>query len=504
MKRTSNIDLVYAFQLARCTLAPTKWLHPRYLRDQPDETDDDERANKHTRLTEGQGIDFSCIWAVEFYPPSRIEALIDSLEKFGLEKMLAGTGRPDQSPIRWLRELRTRPSGGGWLNLGYLFREKRRYMSGLGMEAPLPEFAEIASLAMFSVAPSFVAITATFFVRDEYSKQYEDEIQTDRTTVLKPLPRGYSMIGPESQKRRSIARLRSGYRGQIRDWFKDALPGLFSGSEPQIGPPVCELLLLEGGEPFAKGAFGSATDVLGVQDWYLAYEAEQWPGLKFSPTVGRDGERHMHAVLVADSDQLPSVKDKGYGSDRSSHAHYFDRSITSLMVQWGAIAALSHFELRLSQIRDLSVGWTARNARRTLAELQTLNIESLDLTSVCRDFASMETSWTGQPTFRPIDPRDADHGNLSDGWGRWIASRAKRALEEDAAVKGLTTQHANILAARENLNLQWSVRAVTIVALVISAIATAEPGKHLADHVYDRVCPKTSSVSACVWYSEFR
>lgn len=475
-------SLQYRLELLRHRLQPGRWLHPSHRGSLAYERAGDEEENRKTTPGPNQSVDLRCLWAVEYYTPFHTEQLIGALRKLGLDTQ--SLGGMSLSLVDWYLKFRSHPGTNGWASLGRLTRGNQAPFGRI-RPGPLPPFAQSVELGLFNVAPSVAAITASFALDEVQGGRFEKELRTDRATFFRPIHRGQSIVSPHSQKHKAIEQVRLRLGEETRRWFSEHLPGLFASGQKGVSPPVCEFLVLRGAEPFANASLDGMTGLLEINDSWHAFEADEWAGVRFFPTPMGDRDS-KHAVLAAREETLEPLDKKGYGNDRGSHAAYFDRGMTELMVQWGAIAVLDCFEQRLSLVRDLSVTWTRRNAGRTLGELQALTRESLDLSTVCRDFIGLANEWPAQhPRFRAVTQVGrSKRERLSDSWGRRIAISARRLLEEDAGIKSLVVQHGNLLTARENLRLQHSVRVLAILTGVVTLLAAAQPLKHLSERLW--------------------
>jgi len=155
----------------------------------------DNRDNAETEPPADETIDTKCIWAVELYTPSQISELLHRFEKLGWNR--DDPTNPDRSPVDWIQSFRESARGGGWFNLGPLYRHGDRRFFYRGREAPLPEGVDYAVASMYSLTSSVTCVVIGFLLDDEHGRKFEDALRLDRQSIVEPLRgRGYRLPGP--------------------------------------------------------------------------------------------------------------------------------------------------------------------------------------------------------------------------------------------------------------------------------------------------------------------
>ncbi|MBL0379358.1 MAG: hypothetical protein JKP90_06740 [Desulfofustis sp. PB-SRB1] len=83
----------------------------------------DFEANEKTTPPIDEKVKIPALWAFEVYTPSFIESFHKGISKFGWEEDVWSINSDFQHS---LDELRSRGSGSGWLNLGYIVNESTK------------------------------------------------------------------------------------------------------------------------------------------------------------------------------------------------------------------------------------------------------------------------------------------------------------------------------------------------------------------------------------------
>ena len=120
----------------------------------------DHEINERTSLPDGEHVELSCIWGVEFYGPSHVDALTKSLEA------LASGARQlsfDRDPVAWLRDLSSSRVNQAMLNLGILSTPGSDDILGSPqIDVTLPLEIEYAQAYLYVLSPSLIAVIVCF------------------------------------------------------------------------------------------------------------------------------------------------------------------------------------------------------------------------------------------------------------------------------------------------------------------------------------------------------
>ena len=209
----------------------------------------DPVENLETSPPEDERIHMRCLWAVEFYTPSHVDKLLDSLRKLGWDQEDI-PGR--DSPASWVISTRlVSQRGGSWLNLGIIrpVNDTRPWPSR-DRTAPLPMHVHYALGGLHSLTPSLTCIVMCFVFEESFQSRLDEVLRRDRQTFTKPVRRGRQIFGPEAQKSEEVRSVRHECVSLAANWFKENLPGVFSSGLLGEQLPTYELVTLHGTEPF--------------------------------------------------------------------------------------------------------------------------------------------------------------------------------------------------------------------------------------------------------------
>jgi len=452
----------------------------------------DNRDNAETEPPADETIDTKCIWAVELYTPSQISELLHRFEKLGWNR--DDPTNPDRSPVDWIQSFRESARGGGWFNLGPLYRHGDRRFFYRGREAPLPEGVDYAVASMYSLTSSVTCVVIGFLLDDEHGRKFEDALRLDRQSIVEPLRgRGYRLPGPSHLKETDIKRIRDNLREMAAGWFRTNLPGVFSAGALAGEFPTCEFTTLrktapcpgrEDRDPQADRWL----EILNIDYDLDAWQAEKLPGLKFVWPLIRDREKQFYAVLTCREDTVSDETLRTYGGGgRTSYTTYIDRHVNGLLSRWGLLGLLAGYERHLNTTRDSATFGSAQRAKvlRQLDRLRGHIAQSVDVAAATTDLkhlSEQKGSFLSEvETFKPCDPklyRDKDI-TLGEALRADISERSGWLREMDRSVRDLLIEHGTALSARENIKAQgrmvvltWAIAVLTIVITVLTAVTT--------------------------------
>ena len=243
----------------------------------------DAESNKETTPSDNEVIDLCCIWAVEFYTPSHMDALLTNVGRIGWNE----EGFRGLKDIRdWANRSREHPKGGGWENLGTIRSSgiNNSTMKQVHQDAlPPPHVTEIRG-RLFSITSSLACVIMMFRLQEEFATGFDTALRTDRQTYYSEISSHSRAIHePEGQKIDHIRQIRDEMRSTVTKWFSTNLPGLFSSGLLEGEMPTCEFVTLRKTEPF-PGTDHSAPyflRLLGLDLGIDAWSCVALPGLKF-------------------------------------------------------------------------------------------------------------------------------------------------------------------------------------------------------------------------------
>lgn len=484
------------FRLRRAAFRkfPQVFRDPEYQQMLTISREHDLQDNANTTPPDDERIELQCVWTIEFYTPSHIDGLLGGLSTLGWNRHDDGIAGRD--PVLWVRNIRERTSGGGWLNLGVIERPGKSRFLGARRSAPLPEGVEYALGQIFALTSSITCVAICFVVAEDQSTRLDAALRSKRETYFVRKGRGYSIFGPSSQKRDAIDAIRANIRASTADWFRKHLPGLFSSGVLNGEFPTAELVTLRAMPPFPQRQEGGPRTpeylhLLDVDYDVHAWDAVEIPGLKFSWPSMRDQRNRFHAILAAAETDLQGEKLQPYGDhDRSSKVFFVNEHVQGLLSRWALLALLAGYERHLNAIRDSATFRPAGREKplRQLGRLSELISRSADMAAVSSELRRA-TEPDGRldrnvETFKPCDVRFYKDKQITLGksLANNIADRAAWLEAADRSVRDLLGEYAAILSAYENLKRQRQIRRLTVIMLALTIVTVwfaAENSKYL-------------------------
>ena len=159
--------------------------------------------------------------------PSQVSQLLHGFEKLGWNTDDIAISQ--RSPTQWIQSFRKTAYGGGWFNLGPIYRPGDNRFFRIGRTAPLPPETEYALATMYSLTSSITCIVMGFILDNQYSVRLNESLKRKRQTFLDPLAGGgYRILDPASQKTADIRAIRTEVRESATNWFRKHLPGVFA------------------------------------------------------------------------------------------------------------------------------------------------------------------------------------------------------------------------------------------------------------------------------------
>ena len=433
----------------------------------------DATENAETSPPEGEHVDLRCVWAVEYYTPSYVDRLVESLVKLKWDQD-DPLGR--ESPASWIRTTRQWSAGGSWLNLGTIRSvDDERPWPIPNRTAPLPKFVDQARGHIYSLTPSLTCIVVCFVFDENARCRLDEALRKNRQTFIRYLSSGYQTVDPKSQKTEEVRQIRREYKHLATKWFRENLPGVFSTGLLGGLLPTCELVTLREVEPFPdpKVSDASRPGYLRVLD--LTFSPSVWRstdsvGLKFS--FGRLGHKPEY-------DSTFVVKDTDIDSaGLSEPVAYVDSEYHGMIAKLAVEPLLDGYSKGLNELRDsVKTGIRGPSRRKPFPTLQSLvdNIAyDVDIAAVTTDLMTYtETPYKFWRELTKFEP-SYDWGNkdsLAERFGFAVNNHAKRLKQTDLSLRDHLTQYGSLIAAIENIKTQKQIICLTFFVAAV-AVAT--------------------------------
>jgi hypothetical protein len=463
----------------------------------------DTRENEKSRLPASEAVHFAGLVLAEAFTPSTVSSLYGALERLP-------TDRPDrrQELLDALAQSRSGRAG-GWQNLGVVRRAGPLWvMPDAFLDADLPDAVDSAWLHLSYVAPTVAMLVATFTFTEEAGELSEMMRRDYRTQAFDvriqvrgrfgkarsriPWARparygtGYSISGPDDQKRRACESLMRRREDDCVRWFAARFPGCFAAAKPQDRPVVRMLLTKENlpyhdrspsfrpiGLDFAFPLWRS-TDLEG---WWLAEERPHW-----------SDREHVTTLAARRSDVAELHKANGVDESNASLVHEFGDNGAPLAARQAIVALLSLYTGRLGALRDQA--GVKRLFRRPVREARALDTyliqDGLDAATVTADLEKVteDLAWFRRDVAEFVEERNPNLplGGPDSAPLEYVPELRSRIRDEAASLAtGIATTTANIRASAElrqaiaNTVLQRVVVVLSLVAIVVAVLSLTAP-----------------------------
>ena len=363
MEKKTKRELLHTFGQSARRLLPFP-----FRKTNPDSEEDllriyrnrDAESNKETTPPDNEVIDLGCIWAVEFYTPSHMDALLTNVRRIGWNE----EGFLGLKDIReWADRSREHPKGGGWQNLGTIRSSgtndstfRKVHPNAL----PPPHVSDISG-RLFSITSSLACIIMMFRLQEEFATGFDTALRTDRQTYYTELSSHSRAIHePEMQKIDHIRQIRDEMRSTVTKWFSTNLPGLFSSGLLEDEMPTCEFVTLRETAP-CPSTDQSAPDflrLLGLDSGFDAWSSIHLPGLKFSSSSWDPSVPQYHSIFAIKEDDLSDdqLNEAMNWSGREARIlHINDFAMDGPLWLWALLRMLEGYGKRLGALRESSM-----------------------------------------------------------------------------------------------------------------------------------------------------
>ena len=442
----------------------------------------DAESNKETTPPDGEVIDLCCIWAIEFYTPSHMDALLTNVVRIGWNE----EGFRGLKDIRdWANRSREHPKGGGWQNLGTIRSSgiNDSTLKKVHPDALPPSHVAEISGRLFSINSSLACVIMMFRLQEDFATGFDTALRTERQTYYTELPSHARAIHePEMQKIDHVRQIRDEMRSTVTKWFSTNLPGLFSSGLLEGEMPTCEFVTLRKTEPCPSLDHSAPyfLRLLGLDLGIDAWSSVDLPGLKFSPSSWALSVPRYHSILTIKEDDLDddSLKDAMNGSGREARIVYVDDfAMDGPFWLWALLRMLEGYGKRLGAIREsamlrLDPGHNSVKILNELAQHVSFSVDINVLTSDLQNYTQPKPFHFFQyPSFVPIEVEHYPDGfKLENHLCSLISERAAWIQKMDQSLRDHGTQYGTLLGARDNVRIQATISKLTWVLVVLTII----------------------------------
>ena len=458
--------------------------------------ENDAATNAETRPPEDEHVDLPCMWAVEFYTPSQVDKLVESLQRLGWDR----NDRPAaESPISWLKSSRQRSIGDSWLNLGTILPPDDTRPSLLpSRTAPMPLHVSYATGSLHTITPSLTCIAIRFTFDEKFRSRLEEAVRQNRQTVTRPTNSSHQILDPWRQKENEVHEIRIGCKELAARWFRENLPGVFSSGLLGKQLPTYELITLRKAEPFPirdgeEFPPPNYLRVLGLATSTSVWSVKEVPSLKFSWGLGGHNPQYHSVFVVKDSDVEETQILEGYGGVAGLPG-YIDIAFNTTIGKLALAPLLDGYHRHLNNLRDTISMRVQRPSRHSplqaLEEILRNSTYEVDITAVTTDLisATTKTSWFEYDLkrFESFNHR-IQKGCISENFRLAINGHALRLKQTDESLRDHMTQFGSLIAAKADVRTQNRIFWLTLVlaAVGITTLLTADVDSPLVKWIQD-------------------
>jgi hypothetical protein len=439
----------------------------------------DDTENERGIPPPDERIAWHGVWIVEAFLPSTVAALSSGVERLGwweahdrqtfAENVAAGrSGR-----------------GGGWAKLPILRRPTSRAMYGpRTLNRDLPAGVEYVTGHVQYLTPSLTVLVVGFRFDEPVSTALKEALSRRYKTYHRMTGRtSSSFMPPQFQRRDAVRELERAQIAVCRRWLAERLPGYFAAGDEESTAPATLLLTTRLVVPFERGEESRYW----APEAGIGFASEQWEtgidGLRYAFRPREDGV----AVLAGREPDIFADPEEWRKSGRDatvwSLMFAIDSDLVPLMAFRTADAVLWDAQRRLGRLRDSLARLASSSSKQQLSSVQgQLGTMSSDLTALTTEMLTWpeRRSWVLHDIadVKEIDvfpnanrPKVADDRSLRSRLLDFYVEHAREVREFEVGTRGLLVAAAEISGALENIKLQSFVRWVSVLALIVAALA---------------------------------
>jgi len=449
----------------------------------------DSQKNTETSPPQDENIRTPALWAFEVYTPSYIANFHEGVRKLGWTQDDWSVSSDFQDT---LHNLRSRASGSGWINLGYIFDETKKGCWPGTKKAKLPDGIKAIKASILQFLPSTTILACQFVFTDELANSVENPLREIYSTYKEKTKNGYRIIDVPHQKKEAVVLVREYLKNLCTCWFTENFPGLFSAGYLDGDFPVCELVTFEKHTPYQKVDAKNHDNFLSVLDLshdFDAWQSDELEGMFLQHAEGRNNNNKTHnLVLSGNINEMLSNKDmKGYGKTTEdkilNYLNYLDRTLGI----WVLFVIARTFERRFTKLRDAYGEFDIDDPNNNPSILMNLDRQILDIQKnttpfiyELKDFCEHERFFMHDVfEFKAVhEMRKKDDGLFSSIRKRLIfyaelLDRNEKLLRSTAdANRQIVTIKASSYLAQTNIGLQKRMNWMTLVILLLTIVTT--------------------------------
>ena len=457
--------------------------HAKYWNDR------DPAENRDGRLPAWESIEVPAIWVVELYTPSTVEGLLGGIERLGWETRRSG----GDDILKWMADIR-HGRAAGWTALGLVSSTRAGHLM-TERSAELPSRIQAAQPMLMSVMPSITALVTCFILTDDAAKEVNLPLRREFATFTTRDDRfrrrhlfryvirggdihmGSTIHAPDFQRRDEVVRTLDSLEADCTAWVAKQLPGAFAGGLRRGLFPTSMLFVSERRRLMREHLRLRALEGAELDRAFDAFQTDEWPRARLLMPRGFRREDLRVRFACRRRDAFPPRNGYPDPSSNWTIAQRADDLVRGLAVRWAISCLLEGYAHRLSALRDATAG---KHRLRPVRDLKTLRDfarkDLLDIRSSTSELARFAKS--PHYVYDTIEPRyvrpiRGSHPALLEHLREAQESQCAQLQQDADHLLMAMSATTDVTQTISNIRLQRIVLLVTIVSVVVAAIALA-------------------------------
>lgn len=445
----------------------------------------DPKDNGLTSPPNDEIVRIPCIWVFEAFPPSFIANLVSSAEKMGWTRDDLLMNR---NFIENLENIRSRFSGMGWANLGYIQRESKTPFER-SCSAELPDGVQYihASLVHFMSSTSILALQ--FFLDDSLANSIQLPLSEEYSTYKEKIERGWRIHDVGKQKKQAVDAMRMSIRSVCTEWMRNYFPGLFASGMLGDNFPTCEVITFRTGQPYAKVGekdYKSYLAMLNLHQDTNGWMCHDIQGLFLQLPGSGDQETDRLVMSGNINEMLTDNQLEGFWTvSRESKIISWMEELDQTLGIWALYRTTRNFEKRLAEFRDQYSSVNIENMKQAATRINELDKEFLVLQRSLMPFTQELQSFCNDENifmhkvykFQPACERRKSGSELFNSIRLTLLTLSEQ-LQKYAEVTHTIAQRtaqiiytlSNFKLARTNIGLQVCIAVMTGILLILALL----------------------------------
>ena len=469
-------DITYYFGIAANRFFPRYFKRP-YPKDRLAEIlSTDYEDNVRSKPPEDESVGLCSMWVIEFYTPSYMNGLFDSLGRLGWND-----DDHSRNPTSLLKSHTAIQFGHRRIPLGPILpRNSSETRIVESLRADLPSDVKYVNGDIHCLTPSLISIVLEFVFDETLSTAYDTALRLDRKSYVTPAADGYRIHSPENQKADHVDQIRKQAAEIASGWITNNMPGIFSSGLLKGDFPTCEFVTLRKATPFPSPTELDETATgylskLGLGSSFDAWESAIQPRLRFDPTRRKRLGKHHGILSLNESIWLQGNPGRDTNHDRNSRLNRLHERINGIVGIWAVLSLLQGYADHFEELRRSALFGHQKDGQiiKALQEISESISFSVDISAVTSELSSYFDRRIPLgihfETFTPC----FDAGREATLRGRIqneIGEYSKLLRTTDGLLRGQMTQYGGLLGTLKDIRLQNRVTFLTIVLTILTVV----------------------------------